>query len=70
VNCWHCERPGHAVCFFCGRVVCRDHRRSLPHLLAVYRSSAGVLRGLAVPAATHCGVCEPRDAPVDLEGLD
>ena len=30
VNCWHCDRPAHATCLFCGRAVCRNHVASLP----------------------------------------
>ena len=69
MNCWHCERPAHAICLFCGRAVCRDHARWLPHLLAVFRGGDDIPRGLVVPEAAHCGVCKPRDAPVVLDML-
>jgi hypothetical protein len=69
VNCWHCDRPAHALCLFCGRAVCRDHVNSLPHLLAVYQGAQDTPKGLVVPDAIHCGVCEPRDDPVSLDVL-
>lgn len=70
MNCWHCDRPAHATCLFCGRAVCRDHAASLPHLLAVYQGNAGTPKGLVVPDAIHCGICAPRDDPVTLEVLE
>jgi hypothetical protein len=69
VNCWHCDRPSHATCVFCGRAVCREHAASLPHLLAVYQGASQVPKGLVVPDAIHCGICVPRDDPVTLEVL-
>ncbi len=69
MNCWYCERPAHGGCVFCGRAVCRTHVQTLPHLLAVFRGADAVMRGLVVPDAVYCGVCRPRDEPVELEML-
>jgi len=30
MNCWHCDRPAHALCQFCGRAVCKDHFNYVP----------------------------------------
>ena len=70
MNCWHCDRPAHATCLFCGRAVCREHVNSLPHLLAIYQGKDGPPKGLVVPNAVHCGACEPRDDPVSLDVLE
>ena len=69
MNCWHCDRPAHAACVFCGRAICRSHLRTLPHLLGLFRGADSVLRGLVVPDAAYCGVCKPRDEPVVLDML-
>jgi hypothetical protein len=70
MNCWHCERPAHAGCTFCGRAVCRDHVKTLPHLDAVVRAISGGVYALATPDAVHCGVCRPRGKPVRLDELE
>ena len=41
MNCWHCDRPAQGVCRFCGRGVCRDHARSLPHIEALPQRRRG-----------------------------
>jgi hypothetical protein len=70
VNCWHCDRPAHAQCVLCGRLVCREHAGRLPHLLSLYQGRDGAFKALVVPDAIHCGICQPRDEPVRLEGLE
>lgn len=70
MECWHCERPANAVCSFCGRAVCKEHARKLPNLIAVYRDKGQKLKGLATADAVFCGVCHPKNEPVELEELD
>jgi hypothetical protein len=70
MNCWHCDRPAHAVCAFCGRAVCKEHHRSLPNVLELFRDRAGGLRGLVVDTATWCGICDPKRYPIDLSAID
>ena len=70
MRCWICDRPASAVCMFCGRAVCKDHAKELPHALAVYRNRKGLLRALVTPDAVYCGVCKPKDQPVDLGEID
>jgi hypothetical protein len=70
VNCFHCERPAHAGCVYCGRAVCRDHIKSLPHPLSTFRDQAGRLMALVTPEAVHCGHCMPHGRPVHLESID
>ena len=67
MDCWHCERPAHAVCAFCGRAVCKSHAQELPNVLAVVTGKGGKQQVLAVPNAVWCGVCKPREEPVDLD---
>jgi hypothetical protein len=69
MNCWHCDRPAHAVCQFCGRGVCRDHTGTLPHIEAVFHDRELNHKALVVPEAVYCGVCRPREDPVDLPDL-
>lgn len=70
MNCWHCDRPAHGVCQFCGRAVCKSHAQTMPHVVAVYRSKAGNPMVIATDNALHCGVCHPKDDPIQLDALD
>ena len=77
MNCWHCDRPSHGTCAFCGRAVCKEHAQNMPNYVAVYRAAArkgkeeaGPLRAIAVEDALFCGVCRPREQPVDIPELD
>ncbi len=66
MNCWHCDRPAHAVCIFCGRAVCKDHVKKLPNILGVYKSEGEEMKVIAVDDAIFCGQCRPRDDPITL----
>jgi hypothetical protein len=70
MNCWHCDRPAHAVCAFCGRATCRDDVRALPLPLAIWRDRSGMLQSLVTADAVHCGACKPTGRPVPLTELD
>jgi hypothetical protein len=69
MNCWHCERPAHGTCRFCGRAVCKEHAKSLPRIEQVFCDDHGKYKALVVADALWCGVCEPREDPVDLPEL-
>lgn len=69
MNCFHCDRPAHGICRFCGRAVCREHIQTLPHIEALYQSEQKIQKALVVPEAIYCGVCHPKDDPVDLPQL-
>jgi hypothetical protein len=69
MNCWHCDRPAHGACQFCGRGVCREHAQTLPHIVEIYRDDEGMHQALVVADALHCGVCQPREDPVELPQL-
>lgn len=70
MNCFHCERPAHAGCIYCGRAVCRDHIKMLPHPLTTFRDTTGRLMALVTPEAVHCGHCMPHGRPVHLDSID
>ena len=69
MNCWHCERPAHGTCRFCGRALCMEHVQSLPHIEAIYQGETGTLKALVVADALWCGVCKPKEDPVELPQL-
>lgn len=69
MNCWHCERPAHGACIFCGRAVCKEHAREMPHIVALYRDSKGAQKAVITARALFCGVCEPREDPVEVPEL-
>jgi len=69
MNCWHCERPAHGTCRFCGRAVCKEHAQTLPHIEAIYQSEEGTHKALVVADALWCGVCQPKEDPVELPQL-
>ena len=68
MECWHCERPAHASCKFCGRAVCKTHAQEKPYVLHSYRTAAGEYKALVVKAI-HCGKCNPEQDPVTLKNL-
>lgn len=70
MNCWICDRPAHGVCQFCGRAVCRDDARTMPHIVALYRDKQERHKTIITANALFCGKCEPREEPVELTGLD
>lgn len=71
MDCWSCEKPALGSCRFCGRGVCRQHARSHPFILTVYRQAKrDALRALVVEDALHCGFCKPRGDPVEVPELD
>ena len=69
MNCWHCDRPAHGTCRFCGRAVCKEHVRSLPYIVALFKDEKGLHKALVVPDALYCGVCKPSDDPVAIPQL-
>jgi len=69
MNCWHCDRPAHGACRFCGRGVCREHAQALPHIEALYHNDKEVQKALVVAEALYCGVCRPQEDPVELPQL-
>ncbi len=69
MNCWHCNRPAHGACIFCGRAVCRDHAQEMPHIVALYADRKGNHKAIITAHALFCGLCEPREDPVELPEL-
>jgi len=66
-----CERTALGACRFCGRGTCREHARTYPFLVDVFRGEKHrTLRALVVEYALHCGVCKPRGEPVELPELE
>jgi len=70
MNCWHCDRPAHGVCRFCGRAVCRDHTQTLPYITALYHTRRGEYKALVVADTLYCGLCQPKEDPIRVQGLD
>ena len=69
MNCWHCDRPAHGSCKFCGRGVCKEHTQTLPSIVCIFQIEEGAHKALVVGDALFCGVCQPREDPVDLPDL-
>lgn len=69
MNCWHCDRPAHGTCRFCGRGICKEHVQTLPYIVDIYRDDHGTHKALVVAEALYCGVCQPREDPVELPQL-
>jgi hypothetical protein len=69
MNCWYCERPAHACCIFCGRAVCKEHVREMPHIVALFRDAKKQHKAIVTARAVFCGVCEPREEPIALPEL-
>ena len=69
MNCWHCDRPVHGVCQFCGRAICKEHNQDLPYIIDIYKHHEGVHKAIVVADALYCGICKPKDDPVELPQL-
>lgn len=71
MNCWHCDRPAHGICRFCGRAVCREHAAKMPYILEIFgnNSQGDDYKALVVPEVVYCGICKPKDDPIKLELL-
>jgi hypothetical protein len=70
MNCWHCDRPAHGVCRFCGRAICRDHVKKMPFILEIYKGKDGDQRAVVVEDTLYCGECKPHESPVVLKELE
>jgi len=55
MNCWHCDRPAHGVCRFCGRAVCRTHTQTLPYITELYRTGKGEYKALVIADTATLG---------------
>jgi hypothetical protein len=69
MNCWHCERPAYGTCRFCGRGLCKDHVQTLPHIEAIYLGEGATHKALVVADALWCGICKPKEDPIELPQL-
>jgi len=69
MNCWHCNRPAHGICIFCGRAICRDHAQEMPHIVALFADHKGGHKAIVTARALFCGLCEPREDPIELPEL-
>jgi len=70
MNCWHCDRPAHGTCQFCGRAICKDHVKLMPAIIDIYQNHQAKFKALVVADALYCGVCRPQEDPVELANLD
>ena len=70
MDCWTCEKTALGSCRFCGRGTCRDHAKNFPYIVSLYSSKTGPIKAVVVEDALHCGVCKPRDDPVEVPGLE
>lgn len=41
----------------------------MPHIVEIYRDDEGTYKALVVADALYCGVCQPREDPVELPQL-
>ena len=69
MNCWHCDRPGHGVCVFCGRAVCKTHTKEMPRIISTYMDKKDNLMAIGCDGTVYCGVCEPKGEPVKLDEI-
>lgn len=69
MDCWHCERPAHAICRFCGRAVCKEHAQTMPFIVDIFTGKDGQQRAVVVADTVYCGVCKPQQDPIILPDL-
>jgi hypothetical protein len=49
--------------------VCKEHAQGLPHIEEIYQDGEDMLKALVVADALYCGVCQPREDPIELPEL-
>jgi hypothetical protein len=54
---------------FCGRAICKEHHREMPHIVALFKDSRGNHKAIVTARALFCGICEPREDPVEVPEL-
>jgi hypothetical protein len=69
MQCWECEEPARASCYFCGRFVCKKHAKTMPSFLAMFLGGDQTPKGLAVADAIWCGICELQPEPIPMPEL-
>jgi hypothetical protein len=69
MECWHCNRPAHGVCRFCGRAICRDHAQRMPFILETFNDHEGHTKAIVVDDTLYCGLCKPKDTPIELKNI-
>ena len=42
----------------------------MPNILAIYRDKENTLKSIVVADALYCGICKPREDPIEMEWLD
>jgi hypothetical protein len=42
----------------------------MPYIVSLYNSKLGPIKAVVVEDALHCGVCKPREDPVEIPGLE
>jgi hypothetical protein len=63
MKCWHCDSDAKAVCVFCGRAICAEHRKSNAYFIGYGKKHADALLSSAtttaadIQDASWCGVC-------------
>ncbi len=68
--CFHCDKPAHGVCRFCGRALCKDHMKNrIPYIVTIYVGEGHVPKAVAVADALYCGVCKPQPEPIEMPEL-
>lgn len=70
MNCWHCERTAHGVCYFCGRALCKEHVKTMPAIITTYRNRQNELKAVVTKDVLYCGVCTPEGHPISLDEFD
>ena len=42
----------------------------MPNILAIYRDKENILKSIVVADALYCGICKPKEDPIEMEWLD
>ena len=66
MECWQCGAPASGVCQFCGRAVCREHAKKMPHILTVYVGQGQIPKAIVTADALYCGICRPQPEPIEM----
>ncbi|MBN2100531.1 hypothetical protein JW710_01390 [Candidatus Dojkabacteria bacterium] len=66
MRCSFCKKTAVAICRFCGRGLCDDHKKCKPYVSAAYDENRDDPKFIVVEDAMWCGKCNPVMKPIEM----
>jgi len=66
MNCSLCKNKAAFICKFCGRIICEEHKKIKPYIMASYDEDHDSPKFLVVEDASWCSLCNPISSPITV----